>query len=46
MVVEYVSIFAILLVLLSGMPLFSGAANYANAKYATNTQSQANAKRC
>jgi hypothetical protein len=44
----YVSIFAILLVLLSGMPVLSGGSittNYASARYA-NTQTQANANDC
>jgi hypothetical protein len=41
-----ISIFTIVLVLLSGIPLMSGGAtNYANAKYA-NTQTQANANEC
>ena len=42
MKVKYVSILAIVLVLTSGIPFLSGAANYANTKYATNTHSQAN----
>lgn len=43
----YVSIFEIVLVLLSGMPLMSGGAvNSVYAKYATNTQSQANTNNC
>ena len=47
MKVKYISIFAIVLVLLSGIPLISGGAtNYANAKYATDTQTQANANEC
>jgi hypothetical protein len=47
MKVKYVSIFTIFLVLVSGIPLISGGAmNYANAKYATNSQSQANANEC
>jgi hypothetical protein len=47
MYVKYVSIFAIVLVLLSGIPLISGGAiNYASARYATNTQSQGNANDC
>src|SRR5688572_9640498 len=42
----YLSIFTIVLVLLSGIPLISGGAtNYASARYA-NTQSQANANEC
>jgi len=42
----YLSIFTIVLVLLSGIPLISGGAtNYASARYA-NTQSQANANDC
>ncbi len=46
MKVKYVSIFAIFLVLLSGVPLISdGTANYANARYA-NTQTQANTDEC
>jgi len=46
MKVKYVSILAILLVLLSGIPLISGSAtNYASAKYA-NTQTQANVNEC
>ena len=47
MKVKYVSIFTILLVLLSGIPLISspGAINYASARYA-NTQTQANANEC
>ena len=45
MAVICVSIFTIVLVLLSGIPLISGGTtNYANAKYATNTQTQANEK--
>jgi hypothetical protein len=47
MKVKYVSIFAIVLVLLSAVPLvFGGVTNYANAKYATNTQTQANSNEC
>jgi hypothetical protein len=48
MKVKYLSIFAIVLVLLSGIPLVSGAGmNYVNAKYApANTQSQGNANDC
>ena len=45
----YVSIFAIALVLTSGIPLFSGPGviNNASARYAqTNTQTQANANEC
>lgn len=46
MKVKYVSIFTIVLVLLSGIPLISSSAmNYANARYA-NTQTQANANEC
>lgn len=46
MKVRYVSIFMIVLVLLSGIPLISSSAmNYANARYA-NTQTQANAYEC
>jgi hypothetical protein len=43
MKIKYVPIFAVVLVLMSGIPLFSGASatNYANARYATNTQTQA-----
>ena len=49
MKVKYVSIFTIVLVLLSGLPLIAspGAGmNYANAKYPLNTQTQANANDC
>jgi len=48
MKVKYASIFAIVLVLLSGIPLVSGAGmNYVNARYApANTQSQGNANDC
>jgi hypothetical protein len=47
MKVKKVSIFAIVLVLLSSIPLISNnATNYASAKYATNTQTQANANEC
>lgn len=47
MKVTYVSIFIIFLVLMSGIPLISGGTkNYVNAKYATNTQTQANANDC
>ena len=44
----YLSIFMILLVLLSGIPLISGSGtvNFASAKYLTNTQTQANANDC
>jgi hypothetical protein len=43
----YVSLFVIALVIMSGLPLISGGTiNYANAKYATNTQSQANSNEC
>lgn len=46
MKVKYVSIFTIVLVILSGIPLLSvGPTNYANAKYA-NTQTQSNANDC
>ena len=47
MKITYVSIFTILLVLLSGIPLIisPGAINYASARYA-NTQTQANANGC
>ena len=46
MKVKYVSIFTIVSVLLSGIPLISSSAmNYANARYA-NTQTQANANEC
>jgi hypothetical protein len=49
MKVKYVSIFAIILVLMSGLPLFSGPGviNNASAKYApAESQTQANAKDC
>jgi hypothetical protein len=47
MKVKKVSIFAIVLVLLSSIPLISNnVTNYASAKYATNTQTQANANEC
>jgi hypothetical protein len=47
MKVKYVSILAIVLVLLSGIPLISGGAmSIANAKYAPNTQTQANSNEC
>ena len=46
MKVRYVSIFAVVLVVLSGIPLLSGGTDYANAKYATNTQSQGNSNEC
>ncbi|MGH9988347.1 MAG: hypothetical protein ACRD8W_30805, partial [Nitrososphaeraceae archaeon] len=47
MKVRYVSIFTVVLVVLSGIPLLSGGGtNYANAKYATNTQLQGNANDC
>jgi hypothetical protein len=47
MKVKYVSIFTIVLVLTSGIPLISaGSMNYASAKYATNTQTQANSNDC
>jgi hypothetical protein len=49
MKLTYVSIFAITLVLTSGIPLITGSGpiNYANARYApANTQSQANANDC
>jgi hypothetical protein len=49
MKVIYTSIFMIILVLLSGLPLISGpgATNYANAaRYATDTQIQANTNEC
>jgi hypothetical protein len=46
MEVTYVSIFAIVLVLLSGIPLISGGAmNFADARYA-NTQTHANTNDC
>jgi len=46
MKVTYVSIFAIVMVLLSGIPLISdNAINFADARY-TNTQTQANANEC
>lgn len=47
MKVTYVSILALVLVLLSGIPLISSpsATNYANARYA-NTQAQSNANEC
>jgi len=46
MKVTYVSIFAIVIVLLSGIPLISDdAMNFADARY-TNTQTQANANDC
>lgn len=44
---KYVSILAIVLVLSGGIPLMSGSSiNYANAKYGTNTQTQANSNEC
>src|SRR5687768_13380387 len=48
MKVILVSIFTIVLVLLSGIPLISGPGimNFASARYATNTQTQANANEC
>jgi hypothetical protein len=47
MKVRYVSIFTVVLVVLSGIPLLSGGGtNYANAKYATNTQLQENSNEC
>lgn len=47
MKVRYVSIFTVVLVVLSGIPLLSGGGtNYANAKYATNTQLQGNSNEC
>ena len=48
MKVKYVSIFPIVLVLLSGVPLIPspGATNYASARYATNTQTQSNTNEC
>lgn len=47
MVVEYVSILTLVLVLSGGIPLMSGSSiNYAIAKYATNTQTQANNNDC
>jgi hypothetical protein len=47
MKVKYVTIFTILLVLLSGAPSISGGAiNSAYARYATNAQSQANTNDC
>lgn len=48
MKVPYVLISTLVLVLLSGMPLISspGAMNYASARDATNTQTQANANDC
>lgn len=47
MKITYVSIFAIVLVLTSGIPLIlDGATNYASARYAPNTQTQANANDC
>jgi hypothetical protein len=46
MKVKYVSIIAIVLVLISGLPLLvGGAMNFASARYA-NTQTQANANEC
>ena len=44
----YVFLFAILLVLTSGIPLFSGSSiiNNASARYATNIQTQANSNEC
>lgn len=46
MKVTYVSIFVIVIVLLSGIPLISDdAMNFADARY-TNTQTQANANDC
>ncbi|MGC2308212.1 MAG: hypothetical protein WA461_07400 [Nitrososphaeraceae archaeon] len=46
MKVTYVSIFAIVIVLLSGIPLISDdAMNFADARY-TNTKTQANANDC
>jgi hypothetical protein len=47
MKITYLSIFMILLVLLSGIPLISGSGtvNFASARYA-NTQTQANANEC
>jgi hypothetical protein len=46
MKVKYAPLFAIVLVLLSGVPLMSGSStNYANARY-ENTQTQANANEC
>jgi hypothetical protein len=49
MKVKYIPIFVLvgLLAILSGMPALStGITNYAYAKYATNTQTQANANEC
>ena len=48
MKITYLSIFMILLVLLSGIPLISGSGtvNFASARYLTNTQTQANANDC
>jgi hypothetical protein len=48
MKVKFVSIFAIVLVTLSGIPLIStGSTNYASARYApANTQTQSNANDC
>lgn len=49
MKVKYASIFTIVLVLVSGVPLFSGPGviNNANARYApANTQTQANSNEC
>jgi hypothetical protein len=44
----YVSLFVIALVIMSGLPLISGGSitNFANAKYATNTQAHANSNEC
>jgi hypothetical protein len=45
--VNYVSILVVVLVLSSGVPLASGSiANYAYARYATNTQTMANNNEC
>ena len=47
MKIKYVSIFAMALILLSGIPLISGGTiNFSSAKYLTNTQTQANANEC
>lgn len=49
MKVKYVSIFAVVLVLMSGIPLFSGPSiiNNASARYSpTNTQTEANTNEC
>jgi len=49
MKIKYVSLLAVVLVVLSGMPTLSGSGcitNYASAKYATYTQSQVNTNDC